>query len=105
MKKAILIMILSLSALTGCGFLSKEKSDLPNITTKTVVIDRELLRECEPLARIDRTEISQEELDRLKFVWIEKYGVCANRQHKSIQTIKELANIKETPNERANSLP
>lgn len=97
MKKAILISVLLLPVLTGCAFLDFFKKPEPPavVTPKVILIDSANLKECDPLPRIENPTPSQEELDAQKFVWIEKYGVCANRQHNSIRVIKELANIKE----------
>lgn len=99
MKKAILISALLLPIfLTGCGVLDLfRKNDTPALgTTKTIVIDSEILKLCEPLPLIENPEPSQEELDAQKFVWIDKFGQCANKQAKGVKVIKDLANIKDT---------
>lgn len=99
MKKAIIISVLLLPLLTGCAFLDffKKKDETTTLgSTKIVVIDSEVLRECDPMPRIENPNPTQEELDAQKFVWIDKFGQCANRQSKSIKAIKKLANIEDS---------
>lgn len=98
MKKALLISVLALPLFTGCAFLDFfQKKETPALgTTKVVVIDSEVLKDCEPLPLIENPKPTQEELDAQKFVWIDKFGQCANRQNKSIKVIKKLANIEES---------
>ena len=98
MKKAVIISVLLLPLLTGCVVLDffKKKDEPAIVTTRVILVDKETLKDCDPLPRIENPNPTQEELDSLKFLWIEKYGVCANRQHNSIKVIKELANIKES---------
>lgn len=98
MKKAILISVLLLPMLTGCALFDFFKKPEPPaiVTPRVILIDSENLKECELLPRIENPNPTQEELDSLKFLWIDKYGVCANRQRNSVKVIKELANIKES---------
>ncbi len=98
MKKAILISALLLPVLTGCAFLDFFKKPEPPaiVTPKVILIDSEVLRACDPLPRIENPNPTQEELDAQKFVWIDKYGQCANRQSNGIAVIKKLANIEDS---------
>ncbi len=96
MKKLVLTGIFLLPLLTGCAFLDFFRKPEPIVNlpeTKVVVIDREVLKECEPLPRVNDAA-SQEELDYHKFILIERYGICKQRHEAGIVIIKELGNIK-----------
>lgn len=98
MKKLALTVVLLLPLLTGCAFLDffKKKDDQVIIQPETILVDSENLKLCTPLTRIERPDPSQEELDAIKFIWIEQYGICARRQANSVNIIKKLANIKDS---------
>ncbi len=97
MKKLDLTGIFLLPLLTGCAFLDffQKKNDVVTLPeTKVVIIDREVLKDCEPLPRV-ADNATQEELDYHKFILIERYGTCKQRHNSGISVIKKLANIKD----------
>ena len=98
MIKAISISVLCVSLLSGCALFDifKNKDEPAIVTPKVIQVDSKHLEECEPLSNVNHwVSTDQSELDLMKFVWIEEYGKCANKQHTSIKVIKELANIKD----------
>lgn len=98
MKKLVLTGIFLLPFLTGCAFLDFfRKDDNFPITDKVVAIDPKLLEECKRLDKIvqGQKEVEFEDIGEKYITLIGDYGVCANRQLKSIEAIKKLSNIPE----------
>ncbi len=96
MKKLVLTGIFLLPLLTGCAFLDFFKKPEPIVQlpeTKVVVIDREVLKLCEGIPEVPENA-TQEELDFHKFVMVERFGICKNRQAAGVEVIKKLGNIK-----------
>lgn len=96
MKKSLLIAIIALPLLTGCGFLQKvfsKDTEPVGINTK-VVVDPKLLQLCEPLQKLP-AEPTFDDIATHYIETIGMYGTCANKQATSVSTIKKLANIKE----------
>lgn len=88
MKKFLIVLIIPL--LTACWPFNT-RPDVPIPQDRAVLIDREILKQCQPIPNISTTEDIG-----VKYVeLIGVYGICSNRQRASIEVIKKLGNIKE----------
>lgn len=94
MKIRVLFITLFVSALTGCGFLSKNPTPLPAATANTVAVDPKLLQACPDLPRILPQATLLEQAEHHIAV-IGLYGTCAQQQEAGVKAIKSLANIKD----------
>lgn len=95
MKKLILTSFFLLPLLTGCAFLDffRKNNDNPTATTE-ILIDSEILKECDRLPEEFKTALSADELGIQDIRLIGMYGECANKQRKSIAVIKKLTEVK-----------
>ena len=96
MKKAILIAVITVPMLTGCGFLQKflgkdEKVEPPAVNSK-VVVDPKLLQSCAKLDQLP-PDPTFDDIAHHYISTIGLYGECSSKQEDSIKTIRKLANI------------
>lgn len=97
MKKALLIMLLSISLLQGCALFQRKNPDAI-ITEKVVNIDPKALEPCSSLIKLD-TISPDEDLSSALFKVlevstknIEIASDCARKQDASIAILKKFAN-------------
>lgn len=86
MKNTFIFYLLPLIA--ACNVLT---STGPVITTRPVVVDSEVLKECSNLKPFNIND----DIGVRYIELVSEYGICSNRQHTSIQVIKKLGNINE----------
>lgn len=95
MKKAIGIILLSSTLLTGCGFFGElKKPEIPPIIVDAkVVVDPKLLQPCQLLPSVEGDQTFESIAEHHLYV-IELYGVCALKQDNSIKAIRKLSETK-----------
>lgn len=95
MRKALLIVVLSLSFLQGCACFAKKDA---TITEKTVKLDPRVLESCKALIPLPTTFTIDPFGDILENVQAnaDAYADCAAKQETSIKLLKQFSNTKET---------
>lgn len=93
MKYSILIILVLCISLSGCAFFGTKNQDPVGITNK-VQIDPKLLQPCKPIVKLPETS-GTEDIGQHYVSVIGMYGECSLQQDKSIEAMKELANIKK----------
>lgn len=94
MKKAVVIALISVGILTGCGLFSKnsaEKVEPPAVNNR-VVVDPKLLQPCDPLQPLPPNP-NFDDIATHYITTIGMYGTCKLKQDDSVKTIRKLANI------------
>lgn len=91
MKKAVYIAVLLLPVLTACGVSPKNPTPAVLEQTQRIYVEPELLVLCDSLDKFSGT-ITADQLAIEYIQLVEKYGICANRQQKSVEALRNLTN-------------
>lgn len=91
-----LILVLSLSVISGCFCSFNKDPELPNVepAKKTIHVDEELLRECKPFTNIKASPSKSETLLQHSSD-VEAYNECMRRQARLAKLVRESFNIEK----------